>query len=77
LFDQVKGALSFIVLVVVILGGWKAVTEYRYYQILKKEHQAFFMEELGRTGDGKPFTRKMFFDAIVAESVKAQQARKE
>ena len=70
--DQIKGFLLAFCFFVAIFWGWKLVDEYRYYQVVKKEHQAFFYDEFGRTADGKSFTRKMFFDAMVAESAKAQ-----
>jgi len=80
--EKVKGALGFALLVAVLVGGWKFVEEYRYYQVVKKEHQEFFMAPLGQTPEGRTFTRKQFFDAMVAETArmqaeKAKSARKE
>jgi hypothetical protein len=72
--DQVKGALWAVLLCCVLFGSWKLVAEYRYYQIVKKEHQEFFLDEIGRTPTGRVITRKQFFDALLAETAKAQQA---
>lgn len=67
------GALWGIGLLLVLVGAWKVVLEYRYYQILKKEHQAWFLDEFGKTPEGKSFTRAQFFDAMVMEQIKARQ----
>jgi hypothetical protein len=80
--ERLRGFVLAALAFVAIFFGWKVADEYRYYQVVKKEHQAFFAEEFGRTSEGKPFTRKMFFDAMVAESArlqaeKAKTARKE
>lgn len=80
--DQVKGFLLALCAFVAIFLGWKLADEYKYYQVVKKEHQAFFLDEVGRTAEGRPITRKMFFDALLAETArgqaqKAAQARKE
>ena len=76
--EQIKGAVLFAVLCLVCWLGWHGVQEYRYYQVVKREHQAFFLDEFGRTADGRPFTRKQLFDSLVVESIKrGAQARKE
>ena len=73
--EKVKGALGFALLVVVLFGGWKFVEEYRYYQVVKKEHQEFFLTMIGKTGEGRAFTRKQLFDAMIAETARAQAER--
>jgi hypothetical protein len=76
--DQLKGfVLAFLCFVSLFLG-WKFVDEYKYYQVVKREHQEFFLDEIGRTPSGQIITRKQFFDALLAETAKAQQhAKKE
>ena len=53
--------------------GWKLAEEYKYYQVVKKEHQTFFFDEIGKTPDGRKITRAMFFNALLAETAKAQK----
>jgi len=70
--DQLTGFLLAFCAFTAIFLGWKVVDEYRYYQVVKKEHQEFFLDKIGETPGGRPFTRKMFFDSMLAEAVKAQ-----
>jgi len=73
--DQLKGALWAVFLCCVLFVGWKLSTEYRYYQVVKREHQEFFLDKIGETPTGRIITRKMFFDALLAETAKAQAER--
>lgn len=70
--------LGALLMLVSLLGswvGWKVAEEYRYYQVIKKEHQEFFLTPIGKTPDGRLFTRKQFFDAMLAQTAKAQQGK--
>lgn len=70
--DQTRGfVLAFLCFVTLFLG-WKVVDEYRYYQTVKREHQEFFLDKIGELPGGRPFTRKQFFDILLAETARAQ-----
>jgi hypothetical protein len=44
-----------------------------YYLQLKKEHQWFHEEKVGTLPGGKPLTRKMLFDLMLAELANPQR----
>lgn len=66
------GALLMLGMLLCSWIGWKAAEEYRYYQVIKREHQEFFLTPIGKTAEGRLFTRKQYFDALIAERAKGQ-----